>query len=71
MLGGETTRGTLDTNEEYNPVADTWTRAPPMPASKHAISAVSTDGRVFVFGGGLSVGVSVTVETAILVRKNR
>ena len=42
-----------------------------MPASKHAISAVSADGRVYVFGGGLSVGVSVTPETVILVLKNQ
>ena len=71
VLGGETPFGTLNTNEEYNPVGDTWTKAPPMPASKHAISAISADVRVYVFGGGLNVGVSVTPETVILVSKNQ
>ncbi|GAB4352742.1 MAG: kelch repeat-containing protein [Methylohalobius crimeensis] len=40
-----------DVVEVYDPAVDRWEKVPPLPESRHHAAAVSTGGRLFVFGG--------------------
>ncbi len=42
-----------------------------MPTSRHATTVASVGGRVYLFGGGLTVGISVTAMDDIFVMKSQ
>jgi N-acetylneuraminic acid mutarotase len=63
VFGGETPRGTLSTNEAYDPASNSWAAAEPMPTSRHAVSVAAVASKDYIFGGGLTVGVSATPTT--------
>jgi serine/threonine protein kinase/N-acetylneuraminic acid mutarotase len=52
--GGNNTEGfggCLDANEEYDPVADKWTKRAPMPTPRCHIAAVALNGLIYAVGG--------------------
>ena len=51
----------LGTNQEYDPVADTWRTVAPMPTPRWALVAVAVDGKVYAIGGSSD---ATTFETA-------
>ncbi|HIC68020.1 MAG TPA: hypothetical protein EYO90_00660, partial [Candidatus Latescibacteria bacterium] len=51
VFGGELP-GVFADNEIYDPVADSWTQAPPMPTARHGLAAGAVDGKFYLIGGG-------------------
>jgi len=47
----------------YDPVADTWSAGPDLPAPRERAAVVQLDGRLYVIGGGDAAGATTTVYT--------
>jgi N-acetylneuraminic acid mutarotase len=60
-MGGEKP-GIFDANEEYNPSTRTWKSVLKMTGARKAMSAVSFNDSIFVFGGFASSGLTSLVE---------
>jgi len=44
----------------YDPVADRWTGAPPLPTARHGLGVAAVGGRIYVIGGGPRAGYAQT-----------
>lgn len=49
-------RGVYNETEVYSIETDTWYRMPPMPHPRHGTAAASVDGRIYIPGGGITLG---------------
>jgi len=71
VFGGEdaTSVMTFDNNEKYDPKTDKWTSEAPMPTARHGLAAVfdNMSKRIYVIGGGIEAGNSVSNYNEILV----
>jgi N-acetylneuraminic acid mutarotase len=64
-LGGQDEEGILNTNEAYDPIADSWTSKTPLPTARHHAASASIDNKIYVSGGRIAcssplVNVNVT-----------
>jgi N-acetylneuraminic acid mutarotase len=70
VFGGEdaTSLMTFDNNEKYDPKTDKWTSEAPMPTARHGLAAVfdNVSKRIYVMGGGIEAGNSVSNINEIL-----
>jgi hypothetical protein len=57
-MGGEITAtgGSFTSNEEYDPVTDSWTLLTPMRTGRHGAAAGTIGATVYVVGGGATGG---------------
>jgi N-acetylneuraminic acid mutarotase len=60
VFGGEEPGGTFNNNEKYDPQTDKWSKDIPMPTARHGLVAVTIDDKIYVVGGGLEPGLSVS-----------
>lgn len=67
VMGGETKNGANATENNvykrtdvYNPKTNTWQLGTPLPTARHGIFPVVYDGEIFVAGGGLEAGYSIS-----------
>lgn len=73
VFGGEdaitATAITFDNNEKYDPQTDKWTSEAPMPTARHGLAAAfdNMSKRIYVIGGGIEAGDSVSDINEILV----
>ncbi|HSS65386.1 MAG TPA: kelch repeat-containing protein, partial [Gammaproteobacteria bacterium] len=70
IFGGESTRGTFDDVEGYDPRADRWSPHPPMPTPRHGLGAAVLNGRVYVIGGGPTPGGSYSSANEVYTPRN-
>ena len=73
IFGGETRdgpgagrEGTYARVDVYDPRANRWRAAPPMPTPRHGIFPLAGDGRIYVLGGGGHSGQSASTAAEIL-----
>jgi N-acetylneuraminic acid mutarotase len=50
-IGGFTQSGYLDTNEQYDPVTDTWTTLASMPTPRNEFAIATCQDRIYCIGG--------------------
>lgn len=50
------------THEVYDPVADAWTRLPPMPTPRNHLGAAVVDGKIHVIGGRVNGDMELTTH---------
>ncbi len=60
VFGGESTEGTFDTNEMYDPATDLWQTLQLMPTARHGLGSTVVDGKIYVIAGGLRPGGSMS-----------
>jgi N-acetylneuraminic acid mutarotase len=60
VLGGETPSSVFGAHEVYDPNADQWTAAPPLPTPRHGAAVASVDGKIYVIAGGPQSGLTTT-----------
>jgi N-acetylneuraminic acid mutarotase len=63
-MGGEKP-GIFDINEEYDPATNSWKTALKMTGTRKAVSTVTFEDTVFVFGGFSASGLTSTVEAFV------
>lgn len=68
IFGGESTEGTFDEVEGYDPQSDSWTAYAPMPTARHGLGAAVVDDRVHVLAGGPRPGGSSSGRNEIFSR---
>ncbi|PYS56504.1 MAG: hypothetical protein DMF76_24740, partial [Acidobacteria bacterium] len=68
VMGGENTTSVYNRVDVYNPTSQTWRLEAAMPTALHGISPVTTDGRIFVAGGGVQAGQSTSTILQIFSR---
>jgi len=74
VLGGEATAGSPGTTprnvynrvDVYDPAANTWRQARPMPTARHGICPAVFNGRIYVAAGGIAAGGGATGQSALL-----
>lgn len=73
VMGGETLNGAGATANHvynrvdvYNPTTNTWRRGPDMPTARHGIFPVLDGSRIYVAGGGVESGDSVSNVNEVL-----
>ena len=59
-FGGETRSAVFDNHEVYDPTADRWTSAPPLPTARHGLGAATLSDKIYVIGGGPKAGFAQT-----------
>ncbi len=67
IFGGETTTSALDTVETYDPATGAWTEVSTMPTGRHGMGAVTVGGKIFVIGGGLHAGISISDANEVFI----
>jgi N-acetylneuraminic acid mutarotase len=66
VFGGEHPPGSIDTirlfynNEKYDPKTNKWTSEPPMLTARHGLVALTIGDKIYVIGGGVKPGLSVS-----------
>jgi len=66
VFGGETTSGTFDEAEAYDPKSDRWRSYAPLPTARHGLGAANVLGRIYVIAGGTTPGGSASSLNEIL-----
>lgn len=56
VIGGTNENGYLNTNEEYDPATDTWTRKRSMPTLRSGFAIAVYQNKIYVIGGGGDFG---------------
>lgn len=63
-FGGEgdpnTTSQVFPQVQAYDTIENAWTNLPDMPVPRHGTFAASVDGRIYIPGGGISIGANPT-----------
>jgi len=65
VVGGESTSGTFDQVEAYDPGRDGWSDHAPMPTARHGLGAAVVGGRIHVIAGGPTPGGSASPANEI------
>ena len=66
VFGGEHPPGSIDTirlfynNGKYDPKTNKWTSEPPMLTARHGLVALTIGDKIYVIGGGVKPGLSVS-----------
>ena len=63
VVGGEDLSAggaTFSEHEQYDPMADSWQPAPPLPTARHGLTAQAVNNKLYVLGGGPTPGLSVS-----------
>jgi N-acetylneuraminic acid mutarotase len=72
VYGGEERGGMFSNNEKYDPRTDKWTEDISMPTARHGLVALTIDDKIYVVGGGLEPGLSVSgVNEIFLIGKGQ
>jgi N-acetylneuraminic acid mutarotase len=73
VMGGETVTGAgatpnhvYDRVDVYNPLANTWRLAAPMPTARHGVFPLLYGGRAYLAGGGIRSGSSTSAVLEVL-----
>lgn len=59
-VGGETRSSVFANHEVYDPAADRWITAAPLPTARHGLGAAALNGKIYVIGGGPRAGFAQT-----------
>jgi N-acetylneuraminic acid mutarotase len=59
-LGGETGSGVFADHAIYDPAADRWISAAPLPTARHGLAVTAVNGKLYVIGGGPRAGLAQT-----------
>ena len=65
VVGGEAPSGTFNQVEIYDPAADRWSTAAPMPTARHGLGAAVVGNRMVVIAGGPTPGASASSANEI------
>ena len=60
VFGGEEPGATFNNNEMYDPLTDKWSKDIPVPTARHGLVSVAIDDKIYVVGGGIEPGLSVS-----------
>ncbi|TSC68303.1 MAG: Kelch repeat-containing protein [Parcubacteria group bacterium Gr01-1014_66] len=60
VFGGEEEIGTIAVVEGYDSLLDRWHTRTAMPEGRHGLGAAASGDRIYVIGGGLKPGLSVS-----------
>ncbi|MGD1836431.1 MAG: Kelch repeat-containing protein [Nitrososphaeraceae archaeon] len=66
VFGGEDIRQTYDYTERFNITDGNWTIEESMPTARHGLASVSFENKIYVIGGGVKPGLSVSNLNEIL-----
>lgn len=56
VFGGESTSGTFDEKESYDPAMDAWSSGAAMPTARHGLGAAVLGQTIYVLSGGPAPG---------------
>ena len=59
-FGGEGRAAVFAAHAVYDPAADRWTDAAPLPIARHGLAVAAVNGKIYAIGGGPRAGYAQT-----------